>query len=56
MALIDIDALRGYLLDYCDTAMFSGFPACCSTRMYGSITSMVSVPVSPPLRRSSPEV
>ncbi len=27
MALIDIDALRGYLLDYCGTAMFSGFPA-----------------------------
>lgn len=27
MALIDIDALRDYLLDYCGTAMFSGFPA-----------------------------
>lgn len=23
---IDIDALRAYLLDYCGTAMFSGFP------------------------------
>lgn len=23
---IDIDALRVYLLDYCGTAMFSGFP------------------------------
>lgn len=27
MALIDVDALRDYLLDYCGTAMFSGFPA-----------------------------
>ena len=27
MALIDIDALRAYLLDYCGTAVFSGFPA-----------------------------
>ena len=27
MALIDIDALRDYLLDYCGTAIFSGFPA-----------------------------
>lgn len=27
MALIDIDALRDHLLDYCGTAMFSGFPA-----------------------------
>lgn len=28
MALVDIDvdALRAYLLDYCGTAMFSGFP------------------------------
>ena len=24
---VDIDALREYLLDYCGTAMFSGFPA-----------------------------
>lgn len=24
---IDVDALREYLLDYCGTAMFSGFPA-----------------------------
>ena len=24
---VDIDALRAYLLDYCGTAMFSGFPA-----------------------------
>lgn len=23
---IDVDALRVYLLDYCGTAMFSGFP------------------------------
>lgn len=23
---IDMDALRNYLLDYCGTAMFSGFP------------------------------
>lgn len=23
---IDIDALRAYLLDYCGTAMFPGFP------------------------------
>ena len=27
MALIDVEALRDYLLDYCGTAMFSGFPA-----------------------------
>lgn len=27
MALINVDALRDYLLDYCGTAMFSGFPA-----------------------------
>lgn len=27
MALIDVDALRDYLLDYCGTAMFSGFSA-----------------------------
>lgn len=29
MAMVDIgvDALRAYLLDYCGTAMFSGFPA-----------------------------
>lgn len=27
MALIDIDALRAYLLDYCGTALFGGFPA-----------------------------
>ena len=27
MALIDIDALLAYLLDYCGTAVFSGFPA-----------------------------
>ena len=27
MALIDVDALRYYLLDYCGTAMFGGFPA-----------------------------
>ena len=26
MVDIDIDALRAYLLDYCGTAMFSGFP------------------------------
>lgn len=24
---IDVDALRAYLLDYCGSAMFSGFPA-----------------------------
>ncbi len=24
---IDIDSLRDYLLDYCGTAMFGGFPA-----------------------------
>lgn len=24
---IDVDALRDYLLDYCGSAMFSGFPA-----------------------------
>lgn len=27
MALIDVDALRAYLLDYCGTAVLSGFPA-----------------------------
>ncbi len=27
MPLIDVDALRDYLLDYCGTAMFGGFPA-----------------------------
>lgn len=27
MATIDVDALREYLLEYCGTAMFSGFPA-----------------------------
>lgn len=27
MATIDIDALRDYLMDYCGTAAFSGFPA-----------------------------
>ena len=27
MATIDVDKLRAYLLDYCGTAMFSGFPA-----------------------------
>lgn len=27
MVLIDVDALRAYLLDYCGTAMFGGFPA-----------------------------
>ena len=27
MALIDVDALRAYLLDYCGTASFNGFPA-----------------------------
>lgn len=27
MATIDVDALRDYLLDYCGTAAFSGFPA-----------------------------
>lgn len=27
MALVDVDALRRYLMDYCGTAMFSGFPA-----------------------------
>ena len=26
MVDIDIDALRAYLLDYCGTAMLSGFP------------------------------
>lgn len=26
-ALINIDALREYLMDYCGTAAFSGFPA-----------------------------
>ncbi len=31
MATIDIDALRAYLLDYCGTAMFGGFPRRCST-------------------------
>lgn len=24
---IDVDSLRDYLIDYCGTAMFSGFPA-----------------------------
>ena len=27
MAIINVDDLRGYLEDYCGTAMFSGFPA-----------------------------
>lgn len=27
MATIDVDALRDYLLDYCGSAMISGFPA-----------------------------
>lgn len=27
MVLIDVDALRAYVLDYCGTAAFSGFPA-----------------------------
>lgn len=27
MATIDVDKLRAYLLDYCGTAMMSGFPA-----------------------------
>ena len=27
MALIDVDALRDYMMDSCGTAMFSGFPA-----------------------------
>ena len=27
MALIDTDALRDYLMDYCGSAAFSGFPA-----------------------------
>ena len=27
MATIDVDALRAYLLEYCGTAMMSGFPA-----------------------------
>ena len=27
MALIDVDALRDYLEDYCGTAVFNGFPA-----------------------------
>ena len=27
MALINVDALHGYMMDYCGTAMFSGFPA-----------------------------
>ncbi len=27
MALINVDALRDYMMDYCGTAMFSGFPA-----------------------------
>ena len=26
MATIDVDELRDYLLDYCGTAMMSGFP------------------------------
>ncbi len=27
MARIDVDALRKYMLDYCGTAAFGGFPA-----------------------------
>lgn len=27
MVEIDVDALRDYMLDYCGTAMFSGFPS-----------------------------
>ena len=27
MVLVDVDALRAYLLDYCGTAAFGGFPA-----------------------------
>uniref|UniRef100_A0A7C9JE30 Uncharacterized protein n=1 Tax=Muribaculaceae bacterium Z82 TaxID=2304548 RepID=A0A7C9JE30_9BACT len=27
MATIDVDRLREYLVDYCGTAMFGGFPA-----------------------------
>ena len=27
MATINVDKLRKYLLDYCGSAMFSGFPA-----------------------------
>ena len=27
MATIDVEKLRAYLLDYCGTAMFGGFPA-----------------------------
>lgn len=27
MALIDVNALREYLTDYCGTAAFNGFPA-----------------------------
>lgn len=27
MATIDVDALRDYLMDYCGTAAFGGFPA-----------------------------
>lgn len=27
MALKNVDALREYMMDYCGTAMFSGFPA-----------------------------
>ena len=27
MATIDVDALRDYMLDYCGTAAFGGFPA-----------------------------
>ena len=27
MATIDVDALRDYMLDYCGSAMMSGFPA-----------------------------
>ena len=27
MALVDVDSLRAYLLDYCGAAAFSGFPA-----------------------------
>ena len=27
MATIDVEKLRDYLIDYCGTAMFGGFPA-----------------------------
>jgi len=27
MATIDVDALRDYMIDYCGTAAYSGFPA-----------------------------